>query len=367
MLYHRPPSSWLTLAFAFLIVACQAAPTASPGQAAATPSSGPSGTSQPGPGVTTATPFVVGQTGTVPALSAATTVLPTATEAAASSTATVEPTAIPPTATGAAAVSTATEESTAVPPTATEAVATPSEVITQAVMADDTTCDLKDPGGISDTFPAAQSIFHAVVTIANAPTDTQVKVEWMVVDDGNPSDANSKVTEFELTADGSRNLDFTFEPNSGSLPPGQYRADVYLNGVLNQSLDFSVAPEKPTPTVSDVIADAVMAKDSTCNKMDAVGITDSFPAGQSVFHAVVALSDAPQGTRVQVAWTVIDDGRPSDANTKMGEYEITSDGSRNLDFTFKPDSGRLPPGQYRADVYLNGKLFKSLDFTVSGS
>lgn len=243
----------------------------------------------------------------------------------------------------------------------------PSGVISNAVMADDTTCDAKAPAGITNSFPADQSIFHAVVAIKDAPTGTRVGVQWMVVDDGNPSEANTKMAQFELTSDGSRNLDFTFKPNGGTLPLGKYRADIYLNGALDQSLDFGVVSTTPTSSAADIITAAVMASDSSCDRKDPVGVTDSFPADQSIFHAVVTISNAPQGTKVKVVWTVIDDGNPSDANSQMAQFELTSDGSRNLDFTFKPTSGRLPPGKYRADVYLNGEVNQSLDFTVAGS
>lgn len=282
-----------------------------------------------------------------------------------------ESTSTPPP-TGTVAPPTSVPDATTAPALATETSLSalpgaPSGEIASAVMADDTTCDAKEPGGITNSFPADQNIFHAVVGLKDAPTGTRVQVQWMVIDDGNASEADTRMAQFELTTEGTRNLDFTFKPNGGSLPLGKYRADIYLNGKLNQSLDFSVVSATPTSSPSDIITQVVMAADSTCDKKDPVGPGNSFPPDQSVFHAIVAIANAPQGTRVRVLWTVVDDGNPSDANSQMAQFEITSDGSKNLDFTFKPTSGKLPPGKYRADVYLNGDVNQSLDFSVVSS
>jgi hypothetical protein len=253
--------------------------------------------------------------------------------------------------------------------TATAAPTTPasSDIIADAVMAMDAQGAEKNPVNVTSSFPADQGIFHAVITISNAPNGTRFKVEWMVVDDGNASDANTKMAEFELAADGSRNLDFTFKPNAGRLPAGTYKADLYLNGNFNRSLNFSVAQGGASPSPSTVITKAVVAPDVQGSNFEPVGATDTFPSTQSSFHAVITIADAPKGTRIKVEWTVVDDGNPSDANSKMGEYELTSEGSRNLDFTFKPNAGQLPVGKYKADIYLNGEANQSLVFSVSGS
>jgi hypothetical protein len=117
-----------------------------------------------------------------------------------------------------------------------------SSVITDAVMAADVQGDTYDPVGITDTFPADQGIFHCVVTISDAPADTNFKVVWL-------SDSGSQMGEYELAASSSRNLDFTFEPNGGALPAGSYRVEISVNGTLDRTVTFSVAQspeESPT-------------------------------------------------------------------------------------------------------------------------
>jgi hypothetical protein len=112
--------------------------------------------------------------------------------------------------------------------------------ITQAVMATDVQGDNFDPVGVTDAYPADQPEFHAVVTVANAPSDTQLKAVWVAVDVGSAAEPNSTIDETQLSVEGSRNVDFTLTPNAGGWPSGKYKVDIYLNDKLDRSLTFSV-------------------------------------------------------------------------------------------------------------------------------
>jgi len=113
--------------------------------------------------------------------------------------------------------------------------------ITDAVIAEDVQGDNFEPVGITDTYAADQTTFHAVVTVANAPSDTMVKVVWFAVDVGDVAPPNTEIDQTEIPVDGSRNVDFTLAPDSGGWPPGTYKVDIYLNDELDRTLNFSVA------------------------------------------------------------------------------------------------------------------------------
>ena len=113
--------------------------------------------------------------------------------------------------------------------------------ISDAVMATDTQGDNFEPVGVTDTYAADQAVFHAVVSVANAPDDTTVKAVWTAVDVGDAAEPGTLIDETEMSVDGSRNIDFTLESNSGQWPPGTYKVDIYLNGDLDRTLNFSVA------------------------------------------------------------------------------------------------------------------------------
>ncbi len=130
---------------------------------------------------------------------------------------------------------------------------------------------------------------------------------------------------------------------------------------------ITATPTRALDASNAIISDVVMAADTTGTEKTPVNVTKRFPANQAEFHAVVTLSDAPDDTRVRVVWRVVDDGEPARANAELAEYELTAGGSRNLDFILKPNAGRMRPGRYRADIYLNGELTRSLSFSVAAS
>ena len=114
------------------------------------------------------------------------------------------------------------------------------------------------------------------------------------------------------------------------------------------------------------ITNAVMAKDVSGDAKDPVGITTDFPADQAVFHTVVTVTNLPTGSKVKTVWTAVDVGSAAAPNTKITETELAVEGSRNVDFTLTPNSGAFPPGKFKADIHLNDKLDRTVEFTVGG-
>jgi hypothetical protein len=113
------------------------------------------------------------------------------------------------------------------------------------------------------------------------------------------------------------------------------------------------------------ITDAVTSKDVEGDNFDPVDITDSFPPDQKTLHAVVTLTDAPTDTVVKAVWKVVDVGDTAQNGKTIDSSEVTTDGSRNVDFTLKPDNP-LPAGSYQVVIYQDGKKDRTLDFTVEG-
>ena len=91
--------------------------------------------------------------------------------------------------------------------------------------------------GPTTTF-APGDTFHLVVQLANAPDGTTVKTVWTAVDAADGQIKDQKIDEKQLTT-GSAPIDFTLVPNK-PFPVGKYKADVYLNDKLNQTLNFQV-------------------------------------------------------------------------------------------------------------------------------
>lgn len=118
-------------------------------------------------------------------------------------------------------------------------VTKPSGIVASVTMALDAQGDTKEPINPTTVFPP-NAIFHAVVRIQTAPANTKVGIVWYATDVGNAVPCNTRIGEpYELTADGTRNIDFTMKPAT-VWPPGAYRVEILVNGVLDRVVSFSV-------------------------------------------------------------------------------------------------------------------------------
>ncbi len=84
---------------------------------------------------------------------------------------------------------------------------------------------------------AQDEVFYWVVDLANAPDDSAVKAAWSVVE-AEGVEPNYPLDKTELT---SGDADLHFELSNDMLwPAGKYKVDLYLNGELDQTLEFEL-------------------------------------------------------------------------------------------------------------------------------
>ena len=95
-----------------------------------------------------------------------------------------------------------------------------------------------DPVNITKVF-SVDDIFHAVVHIVNAPSNSVFEAIWYTVDVGSADNNDSMIDSSTETSDGTRNLDFTLTPVESWLT-GTYQVEIYVNGNLDQFVNFSV-------------------------------------------------------------------------------------------------------------------------------
>jgi hypothetical protein len=118
----------------------------------------------------------------------------------------------------------------------------------------------------------------------------------------------------------------------------------------------------PAITASGLIAKVTMALDTQGANKDPVNPTTVFQPS-AVIHGVVAIHNAPSNTRVKAVWYATS-VESVGCNTQVGQpYELTTDGSRNVDFTLSPNS-TWPTGSYRVEIYVNDSLDQVVDYTV---
>ncbi len=124
------------------------------------------------------------------------------------------------------------------------------------------------------------------------------------------------------------------------------------------------APQQPTSSAkpSGIITEVVMAKGTEGDGLDPKDPTTVFSV-DSTIHAVAKIKDAPSNTTFTAAFYVVDVGSAAEPNTLISTYDLTADGTRNLDFTLAPTT-TWPPGTYRVEVSINGTLDQVVQYTV---
>ena len=95
-----------------------------------------------------------------------------------------------------------------------------------------------EAGTQATTVFAQDQTFYLIVELANAPEDTKLKAVWTAVEvEG--EQPNLLLDQAEVTA-GNQNI-FTFNMSNNQLwPTGKYKVDLYLNDVLDRTLEFEV-------------------------------------------------------------------------------------------------------------------------------
>jgi hypothetical protein len=96
------------------------------------------------------------------------------------------------------------------------------------------------PVGERFVFAGSTSVFHSVLSLNNAPKNTNFRAEWYVVDVGTVAPPDTLIVKNEVMTDGTRFLAFTLTPNDGRFPPGVYRVEIFANNQPAVTMVFSV-------------------------------------------------------------------------------------------------------------------------------
>lgn len=131
-----------------------------------------------------------------------------------------------------------------------------------------------------------------------------------------------------------------------------------------QASSSSYCPPLPAPQLSKsgFISDVVMSRDTEGEEKNPVNLTTVFTP-TDVFHAVAKLKNAPENTSFSATWFVTDVGPDIACNSLIDSTEISTSGTRNLDFNLTPET-QWPVGMYRVEVYVNGDLDTVKEFRV---
>jgi hypothetical protein len=151
--------------------------------------------------------------------------------------------------------------------------------------------------------------------------------------------------------------------------PGGLVSTIEAIPTLGSALETSVPPSgncQYTPpadmTPSTIITKITMAEDTSGSQKDPVNPTTEFSPSATV-HAVVAIKNAPSGTKFTATWYATDVGKDNPCNTKIDSTDLTTDGTRNIDFSLSPSASWLT-GEYRVEIYVDDTLSQVVSYTV---
>lgn len=130
----------------------------------------------------------------------------------------------------------------------------------------------------------------------------------------------------------------------------------------SQAPEFCAAEGPGAPQSSGLVVSVTNARNVEGEEKNPVDATDIF-APQDVIHSVVAIVDAPAGSKFKAIWRVVDINDPDYCNTAITEFEVETEGTRNIDFNLSPDSP-WPAGTYKVEIYVNGVLDTVKEYTV---
>jgi hypothetical protein len=88
----------------------------------------------------------------------------------------------------------------------------------------------------------------------------------------------------------------------------------------------------------------------------------NFKPSDNPQRAVVKLSEIESGTRVKAVWTAVNAG--GEKNQKILEKEVETDSMMNQANFSLSLPNPFPTGDYKVEIYLNGKLSKTVNYKV---
>jgi hypothetical protein len=89
-------------------------------------------------------------------------------------------------------------------------------------------------------FSTSDAVIYCSVKLSNAPSDTEVKSQWIYLK-GEATDLNNyQINETPITTDGTRYLAFSLEKPSSGWPKGDYVVKLLVDGKEQLQVPFKI-------------------------------------------------------------------------------------------------------------------------------
>jgi hypothetical protein len=155
-------------------------------------------------------------------------------------------------------------------------------------------------------------------------------------------------------------------PQYGQPAPKRGKLWIILAAVLGGLVLIAIiAAAVYQATLTPAVTSLQFAHNFQNNK--AVGVTDTFKSTDADLYAIIKLNTSKGHPTIKVVWTVVNG---TDATTRpvtgqeFGQVEKDAT-SKLLYASVSRGAATWPVGQYKAEVFLDGKLAKTAQFTVT--
>jgi TIR domain len=211
-----------------------------------------------------------------------------------------------------------------------------------------------------DTFPAATSVLVGYFVYRGATTSSTYQVN--VRDHGGTLVATAGPQLLGPPAAGPR-VPLMYEPHGGPYPPGQYRADLLIDGQVASSTTFTVAPTVAMPTISRFYTSTRRAYDDRAKTPSApLPPVSTFPAHTGDIAYFFEHSGGGTGlTPIQV---YIRDHRDVIVASAVGRPPLYLSAKAYAGQLPAPRAGGYPAGTYTLSLLIHGQVAGSTTFTV---
>lgn len=108
------------------------------------------------------------------------------------------------------------------------------------------------------------------------------------------------------------------------------------------------------------LASATLARGAT-EDFQPIEPTTTFTATDEI-HLIVRMRNLPPATPVRVVWIAVE-AEGVEPETTAAEFTQSLSGSQRAEFTLRND-GPWPAGRYRADIYVEESLVRSVEFEI---
>ena len=243
------------------------------------------------------------------------------------------------------------KEAVSVPFTVSKTAAGPGGgAVSEATMALGVDAQSK-PLNPTSTFSANTPEIFCSVLVSNAPAGTELLSEWYYVSGEWQGVTNRLIGSVPFVTEGTQYVSLSLIVPDEGWPGGQYQVKLYLNGVLQEAVPFTVQ----SAPITAVMAMSVDANNNPVNQ------TTTFPVGVEKVWTVVSINNVPAGAKLLLEWY----NTSEEPDKYLFNYQATIE-LRELPYAVSASGGTggWKAGQYAVVVYIDGERQGVLPFTV---